>query len=138
MVRVFRWSLLICSVIALMSGTAIAQVTNGEVIGKVTDQTNAGVPGVVVTLESPAIQQPMTTVTQVSGGYQFVQVPIGTYTITFQLSGFKTVKRAGIIIETGFTAEVNTKLEVSTREEVINVTAASPVVDTKNTTRGSR
>ena len=120
-----------------MSGSAIAQVTNGEIIGKVTDQTNAGVPGVVVTLESPAIQQPMTTVTQVSGGYQFVQVPIGTYTITFQLSGFKTVKRAGVIIETGFTAEVNTKLEVSTREEVINVTAASPVVDTKNTTTGA-
>ncbi len=130
-------SLLVCSVVALMSGSAIAQVTNGEIIGKVTDQTNAGVPGVVVTLESPAIQQPMTTVTQVSGGYQFVQVPIGTYTITFQLSGFKTVKRAGVIIETGFTAEVNTKLEVSTREEVINVTAASPVVDTKNTTTGA-
>ena len=130
-------SLLVCSVVALLSGSAIAQVTNGEIIGKVTDQTNAGVPGVTVTLESPAIQQPMTTVTQVSGGYQFVQVPIGTYTITFQLSGFKTVKRAGVVIETGFTAEVNTKLEVSTREEVINVTAASPVVDTKNTTTGA-
>src|SRR5688572_30735988 len=118
MVRVFKWSLLICSVVALTAGTAIAQVTNGEVIGKVTDQTNAAVPGVTVTLESPALQQPMTVVTQASGAYQFVQVPIGTYTITFALSGFKTVKRAGVIVETGFTAEVNTKLEVSTREEV--------------------
>jgi Carboxypeptidase regulatory-like domain len=137
MVRVFRWSLLICSVIALMSGTAIAQVTNGEVIGKVTDQTNAAVPGVTVTLESPAIQQPMVTVTQESGAYRFVQVPIGTYTITFSLPGFKTVKRPGVVVETGFSAEINTKLEVSTREEVINVTAASPVVDTKNTTTGA-
>jgi hypothetical protein len=137
MVRVFRWSLLVCAVVALMSGSAIAQVTNGEVIGKVTDQTNAAVPGVTVTLESPALQQPMVTVSQASGAYRFVQVPIGTYTITFTLPGFKTVKRAGIIVETGFSAEVNTKLEVSTREEVVNVTAASPVVDTKSTTTGA-
>ena len=137
MVRVFRWSLLICSVVALMSGTAVAQVTNGEVIGKVTDQTNAAVPGVTVTLESPAIQQPMVAVTQGSGAYRFVQVPIGTYTITFTLPGFKTVKRAGVVVETGFSAEINTKLEVSTREEVVNVTAASPIVDTKNTTTGA-
>ena len=137
MVRVFRWSLLLGAVLALTSGTAIAQVTNGEIIGKVTDQTNAGVPGVTVTLESPAIQQPMVSVTQESGGYRFVQVPIGTYTVTFALPGFKTVKRAGVIVETGFSAEVNTKLEVSTREEVVNVTAASPIVDTKNTTTGA-
>ena len=66
-----------------------------------------------------------------------MQVPIGTYTITFSLPGFKTVKRAGVVVETGFSAEINTKLEVSTREEVVNVTAASPVVDTKNTTTGA-
>ena len=137
MVRVFRWSLLVCAVVGLMAGTAAAQVTNGEVIGKVTDQTNAAVPGVTVTLESPAIQQPMVTVTQASGAYRFVQVPIGTYTITFTLPGFKTVKRAGVIVETGFAAEINTKLEVSTREEVVNVTAATPIVDTKSTTTGA-
>ncbi|HEX7779485.1 MAG TPA: carboxypeptidase-like regulatory domain-containing protein, partial [Vicinamibacterales bacterium] len=123
--------------VVLLTGTAAAQVTNGEVIGKVTDQTNAAVPGVTVTLESPAIQQPMVTVTQASGAYRFVQVPIGTYTITFTLPGFKTVKRAGVIVETGFSAEINTKLEVSTREEVVNVTAATPVVDTKNTAVGA-
>ena len=137
MVRVFNWSLATCAVLALLSGTAVAQVTNGEVIGKVTNQTNAAVPGVTVTLESPAIQQPMVTVTQASGAYRFVQVPIGTYTITFAIPGFKTVKRAGVIVETGFSAEINTKLEVSTREEVINVTAATPIVDTKNTVTGA-
>ena len=62
-------------------------------------------PGVTVTLESPAIQRPLVTVTQASGAYRFVQVPIGTYTISFSLPGFKTVKRAGVIVETGFSAE---------------------------------
>jgi carboxypeptidase family protein len=137
MLRVFRWSLLVCTVVGLMAGSAAAQITNGEVIGKVTDQTNAAVPGVTVTLESPAIQQPMVTVTQASGAFRFVQVPIGTYTISFTLPGFKTVKRAGVVVETGFSAEINTKLEVSTREEVVNVTAATPVVDTKNTAVGA-
>jgi hypothetical protein len=137
MIRVFRWSLAACAAVALLSGTAAAQVTNGEVIGKVTDQTNAGVPGVTVTLESPAIQQPMVAVTQASGAYRFVQVPIGTYTVTFTIPGFKTVKRGGVIVETGFSAEINTKLEVSTVEEVVNVTAATPIVDTKNTVTGA-
>ena len=99
MIRVFRWSLGVCAAVALLTGTAAAQVTNGEVIGKVTDQTNAGVPGVTVTLESTAIQQPMVTVTQASGAYRFVQVPIGTYTVTFTIPGFKTVKRAGVVDE---------------------------------------
>jgi hypothetical protein len=137
MVRLFRWSLLSAALVALLCGTAIAQVTNGEVIGKVSDQTNAGMPGVTVTLESPAIQQPMVTVTQASGAYRFVQVPIGTYTVTFAIPGFKTVKRAGVVVETGFSAEINTRMEVSTVEEVVNVTAATPVVDTKNTTTGA-
>ena len=137
MVRVFKWSIVICAALALFSGTAMAQVTNGEVIGKVTDQSNAAMPGVTVTLESPAIQQPMVTVTQASGAYRFVQVPIGTYTVTFSIPGFKTVKRAGVIVETGFSAEINTRLEVATREEVVNVTASTPIVDTKNTTTGA-
>ena len=59
-----------------------------------------------MTLESPAIQRPLVAVTQASGAYRFVQVPIGTYTITFSLPGFKTVKRAGVIVETGFSAEI--------------------------------
>ena len=137
MIRVFKWSLAACAAVALLAGPAAAQVTNGEVIGKVTDQTNAGVPGVTVSLESPAIQQPMVTVTQASGAYRFVQVPIGTYTVTFSIPGFKTVKRTGVVVETGFSAEINTKLEVSTIEEVIDVTAATPIVDTKNTTTGA-
>ncbi|HEY7445805.1 MAG TPA: carboxypeptidase-like regulatory domain-containing protein, partial [Vicinamibacterales bacterium] len=137
MARACREIWLAAGMCVLLSTSALAQVTNGEVIGKVTDQTNAGVPGVTVTLESPAIQQPMVAVTQASGAYRFVQVPIGTYTVTFTIPGFKTVKRAGVIVETGFSAEINTKLEVSTVEEVVNVTAATPIIDTKNTTTGA-
>ena len=135
MIRVFRWSLGVCAAVALLTGTAAAQVTNGEVIGKVSDQTNAGVPGVTVTLESPAIQQPMVTVTQASGAYRFVQVPIGTYTVTFSIPGFKTMKRTGVVVETGFSAEINTKLDVSTVEEVIDVIAATPIVELPPTAR---
>ena len=134
MVRVFRWSLLICSVIALMSGTAIAQVT--------TEKSSARSPIkptrrlTVWPYSEPGDQQPMVTVTQESGAFRFVQVPIRTYTITFSLPGFKTVKRAGVVVETGFSAEINTKLEVSTREEVVTSPRRRRVF-TKNTTTGS-
>ena len=61
-------------------GSASAQVINGEVFGRVTDQTDAVLPGATITLTGPALIQPMTVVAAESGGYRFARVPIGTYT----------------------------------------------------------
>ncbi len=67
--------------------TAGAQQT-GEIMGKVTDTSGGVVPGVTVTLTSPVLLQPMTAVTTATGTYRFPQLPIGSYTVTFELTGF--------------------------------------------------
>ncbi len=137
MVRVFRVAVLAVVLCGLAAGSAFAQLTTGEVFGKATDASNAPVPGVTVTLEGASLQQPLVAVTTSTGAYRFPQIPIGSYTVTFSLSGFTTVKRDKVVIQTGFAAEINAKLDVSTVQETVTVSGAAPVVDTKNVSTGA-
>lgn len=111
-----------------------AQTSVGEIFGKVTDESGAVLPGVSVTLESPALIQPRTTVTSNRGAYQVPSLPIGTYRVHFAIAGFSKVIREGVRVETGFNAEVNGRLKVSSVEETITVSGDAPVIDTKSQT----
>jgi hypothetical protein len=110
----------------------------GEIFGKVTDTSGAIMPGVTVTLASPVLLQPQTATTSETGSYRFPQLPIGLYTVKFELPGFRTVVREGIRIEIGFNAQINAQLEVSAVQESVTVTGESPIIDTRDTGRGSR
>src|SRR3954465_3803494 len=117
-----------------VSGVASAQgQQTGEIFGKVTDQSGASLPGVTVTLTSPNLLQPQSAVTSETGTYQFPRLNIGTYTVKFELTGFKSVVQQDIIITVGFSAPVNAKLEISAVQETITVTGESPVVSTRET-----
>jgi hypothetical protein len=116
----------------LGSSDARAQVT-ASIAGSVKDATGAVLPGVTVEAASPAlIEKVRTGVTDSSGEYKIVDLRPGTYTVTFALTGFSTVKREGLELSSGFTATVNGELRVGSLEETITVTGASPIVDTQN------
>jgi hypothetical protein len=103
--------------------------------GRVTDESGGAMPGVTVTLRSPALQAPqLETVSDGAGRYRFAQLPGGTYTLEFQLSGFKTVTRDGVRLDANFIATIDANLSVGQLEETITVTGASPVVDVRSTT----
>ncbi len=110
----------------------------GEIFGKVTDTSGAVMPGVTVTVTSPVLLQPQTATTSETGSYRFPQLAIGLYNVRFELPGFRTVVREGIRIEIGFNAQINAQLEVSAVQESVTVTGESPVIDTRDTSRGSR
>jgi hypothetical protein len=112
----------------------LAQIETGEITGKVTDNSGAVLPGVTVTLTGPSLIQPQTATTSEAGTYQFPRIPIGTYTVQFELPGFKTVVREGIKVAIGFSAQINQQLDISTVQETVTVTGESPIVDTKSTT----
>jgi hypothetical protein len=129
-----RAIVLALAAIFAVSGSASAQgQQTGEIFGKATDQSGAALPGVTVTLSGPALLQPQTAVTSETGTYQFPRLNIGTYTVKFELTGFKIVVQQDIIITVGFSAPVNAKLEISTVQETITVTGESPVVSTRET-----
>src|SRR5262249_13367176 len=116
-----------------VSSLASAQQQTGDIIGKVTDSSGAVLPGVTVTLNAPHLLQPMVAVTSDTGTYQFPRLPIGTYSVKFELTGFKTFVNEEIILTVGFTAQVNAQLSVSQVQETITVTGESPIVDTRST-----
>jgi hypothetical protein len=119
-----------------VSSTAWAQAQSGEIFGQVTDDTGGVIPGVSVTLTSPALITPQTVVTVETGAYRFPNIPIGTYTVTFELAGFSRLVRENVRIETGFNAEINAQLKVSQVQETVTVSGAAPIVDTRSTTTG--
>src|SRR5262245_385660 len=100
------------AIVLALAGTAEAQ-TNRAIAGVVKDATGAVLPGVTVEASSPAlIEKVRTTITDNTGQYKIVELQPGTYTVTFSLQGFSTVRRAGIELTTGFTASVNADLRL--------------------------
>ena len=128
-------AVLVC--IAAVSGAAFAQgggaSSTGTIQGRVMDSQGAVLPGVTVTATSPALIQPQTTVTSDTGNYRFPAVPPGTYEVSYELAGFNSLRRSGISITLGFTANLNVELALATVQETVTVSGASPVIDTSTT-----
>jgi hypothetical protein len=112
-----------------------SSTNSARIEGRVTDESGAVLPGVSVTIASPALQAPqLNTVTDESGRYRFATLPGGLYTVTFELSGFQKVIRNGLNVDAAFVATVDAKLSVGQLEETITVTGQSPTVDVRTTT----
>ena len=97
-----------------------------SVTGLVKDSTGAVLPGVTVEAASPVlIEKVRTAVSDGTGQYRIVDLRPGTYTVTFTLAGFGTVKREGIELTGSFTASVNADMKVGTVAETITVSGGA-------------
>jgi hypothetical protein len=102
----------------------------GAIAGVMRDGSGAVLPGVTVEAASPAlIEKTRMAVSDSAGQYKVEQLRPGVYTVTFTLTGFKTVRREGIEISAGFTAPLNASLQIGAVEETVTVTGEAPVVD---------
>jgi len=108
---------------------------SATLVGKVTDESGGAMPGVTVTLKSPALQvQQVTAVTGPDGDYRILELPAGTYTATFELSGFQTNVRTDVHLTVGFTGRIDAVMKIGALSETVQVSGQSPVVDTVNVT----
>jgi len=107
--------------------------STGTIQGRVADSSAAVLPGVTVTATSPSMIGSQSQVTNENGSYRFPAVPPGVYELTFELAGFNTIKRAGVEVSLGFTANVNAELALATLQETVTVSGAAPVIDTSAT-----
>jgi hypothetical protein len=106
-----------------------AQTQTGEIVGRVQDGSGAALPGASVTLTGSVLLQPQTATSSESGAYQFTNLPIGMYSVRFELAGFKTLVREQVRVETGFSTQLHAQLEISTVQETVTVTSESPIID---------
>jgi hypothetical protein len=107
-----------------------------SIAGVVKDASGAVLPGVTVDAASPVlIEKARTAVTDGTGQYRIVDLRAGTYTVTFTLTGFGTVKREGIELTGSFTATVNTELKVGSLSETVTVIGGTPIVDVQSARR---
>ncbi|MBI2185655.1 MAG: TonB-dependent receptor [Acidobacteria bacterium] len=104
-----------------------------SITGVVRDGSGAVLPGVTVEAASPAlIEKVRAAVTDGQGLYRIVDLRPGTYTVTFTLTGFSTLRREGLELPSEFTATVNAELSVGALEETVTVTGQAPIVDIRS------
>ena len=120
-------------VVLLLPATVLAQAS---LTGTVRDASGAVLPGVTVEAASPAlIEKVRTATTDGAGQYRIVDLRAGTYSLTFTLPGFITVKRDGIELTGSQVLTIPADLRVGGVEETITVTGESPVVDVQSARR---
>ena len=105
-----------------LAGTAGAQTTSGTISGRVVDGQGLPLPGVTVNAASPNLQGVRASTTSSNGDYTFIGLPSGPYTLTFELSGFQTIKKAVTLAPTE-TLTVDSALGVAAVSETVNVVA---------------
>jgi hypothetical protein len=131
-------ALLAVSVFAALILTSVAgwaQSAGSTIHGTVKDESGAAMPGVTVTLSSPALQVgQIVVVSEADGNYRVGELPTGLYRIAFELPGFKAYVLSDFRLTIGFVARVDATMAVGGLEETITVTGASPVVDMTSTT----
>jgi outer membrane receptor for ferrienterochelin and colicin len=126
-----QFCLAVFAVLAL-TFSAFAQVQNGQFTGTVSDPTGAAIANAKVTVTNPATDLNLTTTTNSSGNYTVKEVPIGTYKITVEAPGFKTVSNAGVTANAGTIAHVDFKMLIGKASEVIEVTGEAAAVNTED------
>src|SRR5580693_7448618 len=112
-----------------------AQQTLGGITGTVADKTGSVLPDTAVTIVGDQTKLTRSLKTNANGGYDFVNLPIGTYTLTFTHDGFQTQRLPSIAVQADRTATVNVVLPVGQVGTVVEVEAV-PLMNAVDTTNG--
>ena len=127
--RILPSLLALLLVVSAAPALAQSQAANGAIEGTVRDNSGGVLPGVTVSVVNADTGTLRIVVTNESGLYRAVLLPLGTYRVTAELAGFKKHDQGGIELGAGRTAEINITLQVGDLNETVSVTADSPIVD---------
>ncbi|MEZ5290036.1 MAG: TonB-dependent receptor [Vicinamibacterales bacterium] len=131
-----RYILAALASVVLCATVAAAQQTAGNVTGRITDAQNAAIPGVTVVARNIATGLTRTDVTDGEGIYRLSSLPVGTYDISAELSGFAGVESKGIVVNVGQTIDLPFSLRVATVQETVTVTGETPLIQTTSSSVG--
>ena len=127
---------LVALVWAGLPALAHAQATRGTILGTITDQTGAALPGATVTATETRTNISHNTVTNETGNFTFPNIPDGIYNIKAEIQGFKTVVREGIRLTVNTSIRVDLALGVGELSETVTVSGETPLLQTDRTDTG--
>ena len=126
-----RW-LIVGAILALpIAGYAQEAV----ITGTVTDATAGVLPGVTVTAVHEATGNTFVAVTNERGAFR-IGARVGTFRLTFELSGLTTVTQSGVELLLGQTADLRVQMSITSLQETVTVTGEAPLLDTTSSTLG--
>jgi len=122
-------------VVGLLIPAGLSAQALGTITGVIKDASDAVLPGVTVEASSPVlIEKTRRVVSEGNGQFSIVNLPPGTYNVSFSLTGFSTVNRESLVVSIGVTVTLNITMRVGSVAENVTVTSETPVVDLRSTT----
>jgi hypothetical protein len=140
MLRRILWTIAVGFCFGLGAGVppeAQAQELRGDIVGVVSDSTGGVLPGVMVTLSGPKLILPQTMTTNSKGEYRFPSLQSGIYSVTFELSGFKTTRVEGVNVTLRKVVKADARLGEAAFTEEVEVVAQGAAVDVQTTAVGT-
>ena len=125
-------------IMVLASAAMYSQTSTGSLSGSVTDPNGAVVPGAKVTATSTTTGGKLEMMTTDAGLYVFPAVPVSTYNITVEKTGFKKLNRTNIEIRIAQRQDLDLRLEVGDVQQTVEVSAEAPLLETSSPERGQQ
>jgi hypothetical protein len=117
--------------------SAAAQQTTGNITGRVVDEQGGAIPGATVSAKSASTGFARTEISDSEGIYRLSALPVGIYDVTAELQGFATVSKKAVEVNVAQTQSVDFPLKVAQLAETVNVTGASPLIETTASSVGA-
>jgi len=125
----FLWLIILC---ALCAVAVFAQSDRGTITGTILDPTGAVVPGAKIVATNTLTGAKSDAVATDTGNYTLSELPVGTYNLAVEVSGFKKTLRTGIEVQVAQTVRLDVRLEVGSSADTVTVTAEAPMLRTEN------
>ncbi len=132
--RLARFRFLIVPLFLVFACVAAIAQQNSEIVGTVTDQTGAAVPGATLTLTQTETGTVRNGVSNATGGYVFPGLNIGTYTLKVEAKGFETTTTSNLVLNVSQTLGADVKLTIGASTTEVSVTADALQVQAESNT----
>ena len=133
----FKLLVLVSVLVVALPTLSEAQVGGGQITGIVTDSREAPVPGATVTATLSTRSSGRSVVSSSSGVYTVAGLQPGEYRVDIELTGFRTIRRQGVRVETGETVRLDFTLEVGALTDAVTVVADAPIVRAETASLGT-